>query len=63
VVGERDDFVVIGDLFVGACAEVDVGNGDETDVWGTETRVFVLVEVACCSALEEDQSQLRSQNS
>jgi hypothetical protein len=62
VVGERDDFVVIGELFVGACAEVDVGNGDETDVWGTETGVFVLVEVACCSALEEGQSQLRSQN-
>jgi hypothetical protein len=39
------------------------GNGDETDVWGTETGVFVLVEVACCSALEEGQSQLRSQNS
>ena len=62
VVGERDDFVVIGELFVGACAEVDVGNGDETDVWGTETGVFVLVEVACCSALEEGQSQPRSQN-
>jgi hypothetical protein len=63
VVGERDDFVVIGEVFVGACAdvvEVDVGSSDddERDVWGTETGVFV--EVACCSDLEEGQSQLRS---
>lgn len=63
VVGERDDFVVIGEVFVGACANVvedDVGSSDddEGDVWGTETGVFV--EVACCSALEEGQSQLRS---
>jgi hypothetical protein len=48
---------------VGACAdvvEVDIGssNDDERDVWGTETGVFV--EVACCSDLEEGQSQLRS---
>jgi hypothetical protein len=63
VVGERDDFVVIGEVFVGACAdvvEVDVGssNVDERDVWGIETGVFV--EVACCPDLEKGQSQLRS---
>jgi hypothetical protein len=63
VVGERDNFVVIREVLVGACAdvvEVDIGssNDDERDVWGTETGVFV--EVACCSDLEEGQSQLRS---
>jgi hypothetical protein len=32
VVGDRVDFVVMGDVFVGACAEVDVGNRDEIEV-------------------------------
>lgn len=61
VVGEREDFVVIGEVFVGAdVVEVDVesSDDDERDVWGTETGVFVAV--ACCSDLEEGQSQLRS---